>query len=48
VLPKDDFHILANIVIIKPTQVDLFFDFVQLKDLMPLMRFKPKELSNHN
>jgi hypothetical protein len=39
---------LVNIVIIEPTRVDLFFDFVQLKDLVPLMQLKPKEICNRN
>ncbi len=47
-LTKDDFHTLVNIVIIEPTRVDLFFDFVQLKDLVPLMQLKPKEICNRN
>jgi hypothetical protein len=40
---KNGIHTLASVIIVNPTQANLFPQFAQLKDLMSLMQLKLKK-----
>jgi hypothetical protein len=40
VLTKNGIHTLTDIIIVDPTQANLFHDLSQLKDLLPMMEPK--------
>jgi hypothetical protein len=43
VFTKDGIRTLVDLIIANPTRAYLFFDLVQLKDLLPSMQLKPKK-----